>query len=85
MSVTKEQIESFHRFAERKIENGEDDFTMESLLDMWQLENPSAGQFENDVLAVKAAVRDLQNGERGVSFESHIRELRDKLDIPADE
>ena len=74
--MTKEEIESFHRFAEKKLEDGEDDLTMEEFLDLWRLENPSAEHVADDVLAVKAALRDLENGDRGVPFEEHIRETR---------
>ena len=84
MSVTREDIESFHRFAEKKLEDGEDGLTMEEFLDLWRLENPAAQHVADDVLAVKAALRDLENGDRGVTFEEHIRETRTKFDIPAD-
>ena len=30
---------------------------------------------DDDVLAVKAAVRDLENGDRGIPFDEHLREL----------
>ena len=85
MSVTKEEIESFQLFAEKKIQSGEDDLTMEELFDLWRLENPSLERFQEDVLAVKAALRDLENGDRGVPFDEHIREVQTKFNIPPGE
>lgn len=78
MQLTIDELNRFHRFAEEKLSNGGGDLTLEDLVDMWNLENPPPQQVREDVLAVKAALRDLDNGDRGIPFEDHIRELREK-------
>ena len=43
-------------------------------------------RFDDDVLAVKAALRDLENGERGIPFDEHLRELSEQFGLnPSDQ
>ena len=75
MSATLEDLERFHSFAATKLETCDEDWSLQELLDQWEIENPDPAQLHDDVLAVKAALRDLENGDRGIPFEEHIREL----------
>ena len=80
MTATLQQLNSFHRFAMEKLNSGSVDLSLEDLFGMWQIENATPEQRNRDVLAVKAAIRDLENGDRGIPFDQHIRELRDRYD-----
>ena len=73
MATTREELESFHRFAEGKIDNGDTDTCLDELFELWRIENPTDEQFEENVAAVKAAVRDMENGDRGIPLDEHLR------------
>ena len=75
MSVTLEDLNRFHGFAAARIGAGRQDWTLQDLLDEWELQNPDPGRRQEDLLAVRAAIRDLKNGERGVPFDEHIQAL----------
>lgn len=85
VAVTQEQLDNFHRFAAEKISDGAADLTLRELVDLWEVEHPSDSELRNNVLAVQAAIRDLQSGDRGISLEEHVRELQAKYGTPADE
>lgn len=81
MQLTLDELNRFHRFAEETLANGNGDLTLEDLVEMWSFENPSPERQHEDLLAVKAALRDVDNGDRGIPFEDHIRELREKYGL----
>lgn len=85
MNATQEQIDSFHQFATERLSNGGADLTMEELFELWRLENPSPERRTADLLAVKAALRDMENGDTGVPFEEFKREFRARHNIPEHE
>ena len=85
MAVTEEELDSFHRFAAEKRADDGSDLTLQELLDLWQIENPAPEELRENVLAVKAAIRDMENGDRGMPFEDHIWGMQEKHSIPADE
>jgi hypothetical protein len=49
---------------------------LEELIDLWQVENPSPEQTRDDILAVKASLRDMESGERGRPWDEFAREFR---------
>jgi hypothetical protein len=81
MQTTLDELHRFHRFAEEKLSNGGSDLTLEQLVDLWNIENPSPEALREDVLAVKAALRDLDNGDRGIPVEELIQKMRDKYGL----
>ena len=85
MVVSKDHIDSFHRFAIARLDKLDDDATIDELYDQWRLENPTLGEQHADALAVKAALRDMEHGDRGIPFGEHARQMREKHNIPADE
>jgi len=76
MAVTQSELNQFHRYAVEKISEGSEAESLQELLDLWQIENPSPDRLREDVLAVKAALRDLDAGDRGIPFEEHLREMK---------
>jgi len=85
MGITLSDLESFHRFATEQVDNGDADLTFAQLYEMWRIQNPGRKQLAEDVAAVRAAIHDMEEGDRGIPFEDHIREIRQKYDIPTDE
>lgn len=76
MAVTQEDLNQFHHFAAEKVAAGKDAESLEELLDLWHLENPDPKRLREDVLAVQAALRDLEQGDRGIPFDEHLSELK---------
>lgn len=84
MAVTQEELERFHRFAIEQIENGGTDLTLDELWARWRIENPTPDEYRENVLAIKASLRDWENGERGIPVEKHIQEMREKYNLAFD-
>jgi hypothetical protein len=82
MQLTLDELDRFHRFAEEKLSNGNGDLTLEDLVEMWSFENPSPERQREDLLAVKAALRDVDNGDRGIPVDEMIQKMRDKYGLP---
>lgn len=84
MAITHEQLDSFHEFAKGQLDNNGSDLTFAELYEMWRVENPADEELAENVAAVKAAIRDMEQGDRGVPFDDHIREMREKY-VPTNE
>ena len=82
MAVTPEQIDEFRQFALEKINNGDADLSLEELVDMWRILHPTPQELDENVLAVKAAIRDMEAGETGRPFEEFAREFRQRNNVP---
>lgn len=76
MKATEHEIESFRRFALEQIGNGGSELSIDELYDRWRLQCPSDEELQEDVLAVKASLRDMERGEKGRSFDEFSREFR---------
>lgn len=74
--MTQEQIDKFHRFASEHVSRRGGAASLEERIDLWRIENPSADQAREDLLAVKAALRDMENGERGRPWDEFASEFR---------
>lgn len=76
MAVTQEDLNQFHDFAAERLAAGDGAESLQELLDLWQVENPDPNRMREDGLAVQAALRDLDRGERGVPHDELLRELK---------
>jgi len=85
MSVTQDHIDSFHRFASERVNQGSAQASIDDLYDQWRLENPTVREQEADTLAVKAALTDMDRGDIGIAFDDHIQQMRKKYNIPSGE
>ena len=83
--ATKDQIDSFHRFATSEIENGGGDWSMDELYALWKAKNPTQAELAESVAAVKAAHADLTAGDEGESADDVIRESCERLGLVIDE
>ena len=82
MPITTRQLNAFHAFAEQVISARGDQLSLDDLWDQWRLHNPTAEEANADLLAVKAAICDMENGDQGVPATEHIRSVREKFNLP---
>ena len=69
---TIELIESFSEFAKAKVDQAGNDLSIDDLYDEWRTQHPPA----DDLLAIKASLRDMENGDTGRSFDDFAAEFR---------
>lgn len=79
MSSTAQELESFTQFARERLGGGEAEPSLEELLDLWRIENPSDTGYAENVSAIAGAIEDFKNGDRGRPAGELSRELREKL------
>lgn len=83
--TTREQVDSFHRFATEQLASGSTDKSIDELYDQWRYENMSAEEMRENVAAVQAAIDDMNAGDIGRDAARVEQELRDELDLPVRE
>ncbi len=82
MQVTQQDLDSFHRFAQQKLQNGGAE-SIEELFDLWRIEQPSP-EDENEIHAIiRQGLADIKAG-RGRPAEDVISDLRRKYNLPAE-
>ncbi len=72
MATTVKEIEDFTRFARARIEASEEPLSIDDLFDQWREDCPSA----EDALAIRASIRDTEQGESGRSLDQFADEFR---------
>ena len=78
MPTSTQELQSFQQFAAARIQNGGAMLELDDLLDEWKHQNPDPKQLQEDVLAVKAALRAMESGDTGRPAEEVVREIRTK-------
>ncbi|HUG94102.1 MAG TPA: hypothetical protein VML55_24945 [Planctomycetaceae bacterium] len=79
MTVTREQLDNFHEFAARQLDNGGSELSLEQLLDLWRIENPAPDERSENVAAIRQAVDDMDAGDVGEPADVVIQEVRESL------
>lgn len=80
MSVTSDDLNAFHRFAVTTIaDRGAG--SLQELVDLWEIENPDSQLHVENVAAVRAALRDMENGDTGRPAHLVIDEMRAELTL----
>ncbi len=82
MSTIEEDIQSFAKFASQQLSDSDSELTIDELFDMWRAENPSGEELGESVVAVKAALRDMEAGDTGIPADEHLAQLRNRFSIP---
>lgn len=82
MSTIKQDIQSFAEFARQQLSDCDSKLTIDELFDMWRAENPSGEELGKSVVAVKAALRDMEAGDMGTPADEHLAQLRGRFSIP---
>jgi hypothetical protein len=78
MAITKDDLDAFHQFAAARLTSGGAD-SLQELVDIWESEHPTPELRAENVAAVQAAIRDMQNGDTGRPAELVLQELRAEL------
>lgn len=76
---TIELIESFSQFARARVDQAGSDLAIDDLYDEWRAQHPP----EDDLLAIKASLRDMEQGETGRPFDDFAAAFRSRNGIPA--
>ena len=82
MKATRQQVEDFRTYALEQVCNGGCQLTIDELYDRWRLEHPSDDEFRDDVLALKASLRDIAAGETGRPIEEFSRDIQARHELP---
>ena len=77
MTVTRDKLAQFHLFAERELSNGSAE-SIEQLVDLWRLANPTDEQAAADLAAIEQGIADADAG-RTVPVEQAFDEVRKSL------
>jgi len=75
MAATSQELQSFYQFAEQRLQNGRCDLSLDDMYGEWRACNPTSDELETNVLAVRAALRDLDAGEKGQPINEFITEF----------
>ena len=83
MTVTQEQLDSFHRFASEKLGNGDSELTWQELLEWWRVENPTPEEQREAHAAIREGLADVEAG-RYRPAEEVMDELYGKHNLPSE-
>jgi len=81
MNTAHEELQSFTAFVQERLESGGGDLSLDEMFDLWRAENPSDALYAENVTALKAAIEDFRQGDRGTPAGEHSDALRRSLDI----
>jgi len=77
MSITLEQLNQFRDYAEQRLSAGSATLDMVELAAEWQFQHESRDHLKEDILAVKAALRDMDAGETGRPMAEFLKEFEE--------
>jgi hypothetical protein len=82
MTTTEQELDSFTRFAKQRLStSGETELSLDELFDLWRAENPSDERYAENVAAVREAINDFKNGDRGTPAREHSDQIRREFGI----
>jgi hypothetical protein len=79
MTTTEIDLQKFNEFARQRLNAGNDQPSLIELMELWQMDHPTDAQHAENVAAVRAAISDFKNGDRGQPAGELSRELREQL------
>lgn len=72
MASVEQELDDFNRFARERLQAGEPKPTIDELFDEWRFGNPAS----EDLLAIRASIRDMEQGVRGQDYQEFAAEFR---------
>ena len=78
MAIAKQDLDAFHQFAEATIADRSTE-SLHELVEIWETEQTSPELHAENVAAVRAAIRHMENGDEGRPAADAIQELRTEL------
>jgi len=80
MTITHDQLDSFHKFAAEKLDNDGADMSWPELVDHWRIENPTADEQAEIYAALDESFHDIENGRHQPTGDV-IRRIRKKHEL----
>jgi hypothetical protein len=77
-----EELRHFHQFLGDKLNGAGTDWSPEEALDEWRRLHPTAQPLE-EVAAIREALDDVANGDRGIPFDEFDCDFRKRHNLPA--
>jgi hypothetical protein len=77
----KTELHDFHEFVGEQLRNGGAGLSPEEVLGEFRMFHPTPEQHAANVEAVKEALRDMENGDRGRPVADVLREIREELGL----
>ena len=84
MPTSTQELQSFQKYAAARIQNGGAKLELDELLDEWKHQNPDPLKLQEDALAVKASLLDIERGETGTPVDDVIADIRAKYKLTSD-
>jgi len=78
MAITNDDLNSFHHFAQARLTSDGAE-SLHELVDLWEISCPASELHAQNVAAVRAAIRDMENGDRGRPAAAILKEMRAEL------
>ena len=78
MAITSDDLNAFHDFAAARLAIGGAE-SLHELVDVWEAEHPAPELHAQNVAAVRAAIRDMENGDTGRPAGRVLEEMRAEL------
>jgi hypothetical protein len=77
-----QELRFFKDFVSEKLESGDAGLTPEEALDQWRSMNPDPEDLQQSVAAVRKALIDMENGDRGRPADDVLSDLRKRYQLP---
>lgn len=74
-TVQQSELVEFHEYLGKHLHDPQPHRTPEDLLEEWRLQRGDIASHEDDVTAIRAALRDMDAGEVGMDAREFLREL----------
>jgi hypothetical protein len=81
MATVANELQSFYHFADERLGISGCNQTLDELYAEWRALNPTPEELEANVLAVRAALRDMDQGEAGRPIDEFAAEFRQRNGI----
>jgi len=78
MAITNDDLNAFHHFAQVALATRGAD-SLQELVALWELDHPAPQMHAENLVAVRAAIRDMENGDKGRPARLVVDELRAEL------
>jgi hypothetical protein len=78
MAITRDELNAFHQFAEATLANRGAE-SLRELFDIWEIEHPSPVARDQNLAAIRSAIRDMEHGDAGRPAEMVVDELRAEI------
>jgi hypothetical protein len=78
-TVQQSELVEFHEFLGKHLGDPQPHRSPEDLLDEWRVQRGDAGSHEDNVVAIRAALRDMEAGEVGMDADVFFREFNAQI------